>query len=182
MYLDDAVTAIGKFEGRIAWMYLDTLGNVTTGIGQMIPTVADALRYPFHKPSGEQAKNSDIEAEYTRVKQMQRGLLARAYRTPDALLLSDDDINYSFKNTLINAAVELTVVFPDYPEYPDPAKVALLDMRYNLGITKLRNEFVNFCAAVRQRRWPVAAQECHRADQPAARNQWAAEQFFLAGQ
>lgn len=182
MYLDDAVMAIGKFEGRIPWMYLDTAGNVTVGIGQMIANAGDALRFPFRKANGELANNQDIEREFAIVHAMTKGLVAQAYKRADSLVLMEENINQIFRDTLARCESEIVSHFPEFAQFPDAAKVALLDMDYNLGLTNLRNEFPRFCSAVLTNRWLLASSQCRRAGQPEARNQWTAENFLQAGQ
>lgn len=181
MYLDDAVTAIVGFEDRIHWMYLDTTGNVTVGVGQCLPTPDAALLYPFRRQSAEFATRDEILAQYETVKQMTPGHVPGAYRRFESLLLTDLDIDTILRNTLLRCAVELAALFPDFHDYPDPAKIGLIDMRFNLGLTRLREEFHAFCRAVSERRWDAAAAQCHRIQPSKGRNQWTREQFIHAG-
>jgi len=183
MYLDDAVAATASFEGRIHWMYLDTnkQATVTVGVGQMIPNAQAALRYRFRRPNAEVANNDEIVAEFTRVKEMRPGYSAKAYRRSDSLLLADEDIDEALRQTMSDCVVDLASLFPDFHDYPAPAKIALVDMCFNLGLTKLRLDFPKFCQAVKAQRWQAASVECHRIGPSEERNEWTKEQFLIAG-
>ena len=50
----------GRFEGRVPYMYLDVLGLVTVGVGNLVDPVETAQALPFHfrpneKEPGRQA-------------------------------------------------------------------------------------------------------------------------------
>jgi GH24 family phage-related lysozyme (muramidase) len=179
MYIDDAITQISGFEGRVHWMYLDTRGNVTAGVGQMLPNAKSATKFPFRRPTAELANPGDILKEFALVKSMKPGLVAGAYRRAESLLLDDPSINAMLHGSLSASAGELAGLFPMFYTYPDAAKVALLDMHFNLGTTKLGHEYTGLCKAVNLQRWPIVSQQCHRMGISAARNDWTAAQFML---
>ena len=183
MYLDDAVAATASFEGRIHWMYLDTneQATVTVGVGQMVPTAQAALQYRFRRPNAEVADAAEILAEFARVQQMKPGYSAKAYRRSDSLLLADEDIDHALRQTMAACVADLASLFPDFHDYPEPAKVGLVDMRFNLGLTNLRLKFPKFCKLVKAQRWEAASLECHRIGPSEERNAWTKEQFLLAG-
>jgi GH24 family phage-related lysozyme (muramidase) len=180
MYLDDAVKATAAFEGRVHWMYLDSKEGVTVGVGQYIPTAQDAPLYPFRRPNAEAASKDEILAEYESVRQMAPGHVAMAYRRSTSLLLTDDDIDQILRRTMAQCVTDLAALFPGFHDYPDQAKIALLDMCFNLGITKLRDEYPRFCAMVKDQRWVAASLECNRVGPSRQRNEWTKEQFMLA--
>src|SRR5580693_1378331 len=56
-------------EGRCLWMYPDSLGYVTTGIGNKIDPIGDATGLPWiHKASGARAGFDEIVAAWQKVK------------------------------------------------------------------------------------------------------------------
>lgn len=55
------------FEGVVRWMYLDVLGLVTVGIGNLIDPLPAVLP-PFRRADGELATRDEIVAEWRRVK------------------------------------------------------------------------------------------------------------------
>ena len=164
-------------------MYLDTnkQATVTVGVGEMIPNAEAALDYRFRRPNAEFADRAEIIAEFTRVKQMTPGYSAKAYRRSDSLLLADEDIDEALRKTMSECITDLASLFPDFHDYPAPAKVALIDMCFNLGVTKLRLNFPKFCQLVKLQRWEAASLECHRIGPSEERNAWTKEQFLLAG-
>lgn len=56
------------FEGRVAWMYLDVKGLVTTGVGDLIDPMSEAQQYPWEKPDGSPASDAEIALEWQLVK------------------------------------------------------------------------------------------------------------------
>jgi hypothetical protein len=67
---------IRKDEGEVAYMYLDKIGLVTTGVGNLIDPIAAALTLPFrfrannrHRtPTGQMATQADITTEWKFIK------------------------------------------------------------------------------------------------------------------
>ena len=58
-----------RFEGRIQWMYLDILGLVTTGIGNLIDPKPAALSLPWrHVGTYERATVGEISVEWDMMK------------------------------------------------------------------------------------------------------------------
>jgi GH24 family phage-related lysozyme (muramidase) len=171
------------FEGNIPFMYLDTEGWVTAGVGQMIPDVNAAKRYHFVKPLGEKATAEEIERDYRRVHAMPAGKPAQTYRVQESLELSQDYI----ESILLNKLKECDSVLrrhyqPKYDRFPEPVKLALLDMIYNLGASKLFGQFAAFEKAVNAEDWRTAALECHRKHRGSTdnRNAWTRHQFLVA--
>src|SRR5258706_10583076 len=69
------------FEGNIAWLYLDTRGLVTVGIGHMIPNVAWAQQIPFViRATGAAASAPDIAAGFQAVTAANKGRTPKYYR------------------------------------------------------------------------------------------------------
>ena len=57
-----------SLEGWISWMYLDVLGLVTTGMGNLIDPMSTALGLPWVDETGTQGSQNDIAAEWRAVK------------------------------------------------------------------------------------------------------------------
>jgi GH24 family phage-related lysozyme (muramidase) len=45
--LTETLAALERFEGSIPWMYNDTAGKVTVGVGLMLPDAVAAAHLPF---------------------------------------------------------------------------------------------------------------------------------------
>src|SRR5271165_6679781 len=56
-----------NLEGVLAWMYLDILGYVTTGMGNLIDSVGAALALPWLNPDGSLASSAEVAAAWNAV-------------------------------------------------------------------------------------------------------------------
>jgi GH24 family phage-related lysozyme (muramidase) len=167
------------WEGRIPHMYLDTRGLVTVGVGKMLPNVAAAQALPFvRRDNGAPARPDEIQRDYDAVKAQPKAMLAGSYRKFTQLDLPDAAIDALLKTTADQFIADLAARFAGWAGYPAPAKRALIDMAYNLGIGGLM-AFVRLKAAVEARRWDVAADECARNGISPDRNSWT-RNLFLA--
>lgn len=168
------------FEGAIPWMYLDTRGLVTVGIGCMIPTVRDAVTYPFQgAQSGATAE--EISEDFARVSRMPPGHASSFYRTPSSVTLLADDIRNITWSRLVGEFVpNLINLCHDFENFPPSAKRALVDMIWNLGQHGLA-KFHHLLADVNIGSWRAAAPECHRSTCREERNAWCKNLFLQAG-
>ena len=175
-YLDEAVAALRKFEGSVPWMYLDTVGKVTIGIGMMLPSIEAARSIPF--VLGDRAATLDeIGREYQRVSAMKPGLLAKVYRKANGLTLSEETINERLQHTLVGFEGYLRSHIPSYDTLPDAAKLGLLDMIYNLGPGRLFSEYPKLFKAIAAGDWRTAAAASLRRGPAESRNSWTRQQF-----
>ena len=175
-YLDESLVKLEWFEGSIPWMYLDTRGHVTVGVGLMVPGAAAAEKLPF-VIAGRAATSAEIATEFARVEAMPMGRPALFYRQKDGLLLAKSDIDSLLRNVLEGFEGELRSRLSGYDEFPDSVKIALLDMAYNLGPVGLIHGFPTLIAAVEAGNWAKASANCFRHGPGAARNQWTQAMF-----
>lgn len=78
---------------------------------------------------------------------------------PDnGLGLSDDEIDYLLANDIQRVAIELQKSVPAYDSLSDVRKSVLIDMCFNLGITRFM-QFKNFLAAVESGEFVTASAE-----------------------
>jgi GH24 family phage-related lysozyme (muramidase) len=183
-YLKRSAEILGRtgFEGNVPFMYRDTEGWVTVGVGQMIPDVNAAKRYRFLKPLGDLATAEEIEQDYKRVYAMPAGMPAEKYRTQTGLVLSEDYIESLLETKLKECDMALRRHYLRYDTYPEPVKLALLDMIYNLGAPKLFGQFAAFEKAVNAQDWKTAGLESHRKHKGSTdnRNAWTRHQFLIS--
>jgi GH24 family phage-related lysozyme (muramidase) len=168
-----------EFEGCVSWMYRDTVGKVTVGVGLMLPDTEAAEALPFVLGT-RAASRKEIATEYARVDGMALGHASAFYKIPTSLELTQQTINAKLKSMLEGFEAELRIQFPRYDALPDGAKMALLDMIYNLGAEGLFKGFPHLVAAVKAEAWAQAAQHCIRRGPSAARNAWTQQQFLSA--
>lgn len=189
MYLDEAVKNTELFEGRVNHMYLDSKGNVTVAVGQMLADLAAAYKLPFKKRGMGQdfpANEEEIAEDFNRVKASSVGHRAAYYHQNGvSLYLEDEDMDKQLRSFLAREDETLRKHFAKYDQWPDAAKLAFLDMGYNLGPIRLFGEYprMNTAAASDPPQWLTCAAECGReVGDPAfeRRNTWARAQFRAA--
>ena len=179
-YLDDSLAHLEIFEGIVPWMYLDTRGYVTVGVGEMLATATRAQSLSFVDGSGQPASPDAILTEYTRVSALPPARLAGFYRAPSSPTLPHPAIDALLMQHLTFFDTQLSQQFSNYAAFPDPAKLGLLDMIYNLGVTGLFRGYPTFMGYVQNQDWANAATQCYRNGPSQARNDWTRQQFLTA--
>jgi GH24 family phage-related lysozyme (muramidase) len=178
-YLEQSLAKLKEFEGCVPWMYRDTVGKVTVGVGLMLPDAKAAEELPFLLGT-RAAAPEEIAAEYARVDAMAMGRASAFYKTPASLVLPQQTIDAKLTSVLAGFEADLRGRFPHYDNFPDGVKMALLDMIYNLGSTGLFKGFPHLVAAIQTGAWQQAAEHCIRRGPSAVRNDWTREQFLSA--
>ena len=177
-YLEQSLAKLEQFEGSIPWMYLDTVGKVTVGVGLMLPDTSAAQRLPF--VLGERpATAGEIVSEFNRVQAMAMGRPAQFYHHVGAPELPPAEIDSLLRTVLLGFEGELRAGLAGYDSFPEGVKMALLDMAYNLGPMGLLHGYPRLIAAVEAGNWVQAAALSFRHGPGAARNQWT-QQMFLS--
>lgn len=178
-YLEQSLTKLKEFEGCVPWMYRDTVGKVTVGVGLMLPDAKAAQALPFFV-GARAATAEEIAAEYARVDAMTMGRASSFYKIPTSLELTQQTIDAKLSSVLQGFEADLRTEFPHYDMLPDGIKMALLDMIYNLGPAGLFKGFPHLVAAVQTGSWAQAAEHCMRRGPGPARNNWTRQQFLSA--
>jgi hypothetical protein len=162
-------------------MYLDTKGNVTVGVGFMIPTPLAACGYPFYLLGGTTlATAQEITTAWNRVKAMPPGMQAEKYAYPGCLILLQNDIYAHLLAELTTLDEALAKGITNYANLPDSVKMALLDQGWNLGLNGLLHGYPKEIACVEAGDFAGAAVQCHRNGIQESRNEWCALQFTSA--
>ena len=165
-------SSIRQNEGCIDHMYLDTRGNVTIGIGQLVPSAefARTLRLVM-RDSGEAASAQQIAEDYDNVSAQQAGMAAARYRPFTRLVMTQDDIDALLENHIGEFYAALQREISDFDSFPDAAQEALLDMAFNLGVSGLIKKFPKLVSAAGRQDWQTCAAECERRGIGEERNQ-----------
>jgi GH24 family phage-related lysozyme (muramidase) len=179
-YLDDSMAQLEVFEGIIPWLYVDTRGFVTVGVGEMLASVSRAQSLSFIDGNGQPVSPEAILGEYNRIRGLPSGRTAGFYRSTASPVLAHATIDDLLMKHLQFFDSQLNQKFANYQQFPDPAKLGLLDMIYNLGVMGLFNNYPTFMGFVQKEDWTGAASECHRNGPGQARNDWTKEQFLAA--
>jgi GH24 family phage-related lysozyme (muramidase) len=178
-YFDQALVQVRSFEGSIPWMYRDTVGKVTVGVGLMLPNAAAACALPF-QAGGAAATESQIATEFARVEGLAEGKLPSFYRAASSLELQETVIDEKLSEVLAGFEKTLKTHLAGYDTLPDGIKMALLDMAYNLGPEGLLKGYPKMIHAVETGAWAAAAADCERGGINAARNAWTKQQMLSA--
>ena len=159
----------------VPYMYLDSESNVTVGIGHLLRDAEMAKNLSFiERQSGKPANKEYVVAAFNKVKNSSltpgvslefRKVTSVELSEAFATILAMDDMDMFIK------ILKSQNNFPEFDSYPVEAKMALLDMVYTSGVKGVREGFPVFTSAVRRRNWKLAAQESHRKQPSAQRNQ-----------
>lgn len=179
--LQEIDESIRHFEGETDFMYLDTEGRVTVGVGFMMPNEEAAVSFPFLDFDDNPASAEQKRAEWRKINALAKGHVASWYEDSTELYLPDDFISSHLRTLFAVNFTELNRIFPEYGDYPSAARIALQDMIYNLGMTNFNN-FVKLKAAVNRRDWEAAAGESHRKIRDESRNDAVRDLFLKAAE
>ena len=170
-FRDKVRELIKEGEGCVAHMYLDTVGKVRVGVGNMLKKPSSAASLPFIvEATGEKASEQSIEEEFELISSQEAARPAKFYKEFTQLILSDRDINQLLDMRLDKFESKLRMDFPKYDDYPEDAKLGLIDMVYDLGNKGLVKKFPTFTNAARKADWLTCSNECRRKQIQDSRN------------
>lgn len=172
----EAIANIKRHELDYEYPYLDSEKKITVGYGTNIDKKTTFIARPWKTGSknGPDATMKEIERGYKILrdkaddlknlnKDSKFNMTAKGQEGWANLYLSDDERGRLFKDAFSEFRDALPGKFADFNCFPPKAKIALMDMIYNIGAEKFsRGKWKSFFPAVNQRDWDVAAQECHR--------------------
>ncbi|MBE1285410.1 MAG: hypothetical protein GJ676_19010 [Rhodobacteraceae bacterium] len=150
------------YEGKIPHMYLDSVGKVTVGVGHMLPNLSAAQKLSFVNASNKAATKEEIKTDWDAVVAKGKGLKASAYKHKDSLTLPVAKIDAQMASHIKSFRTELKKIFPNFQNYSDEVRLALFDMIFNLGMTRLKKKFPTFVQAIKDEDWKKAASESKR--------------------
>lgn len=124
-----------RFEGVCSWMYLDILGLVTTGIGNLIDSVGAALALEWVNRDGSPAASSDIVKAWNTVKGAQSMKLAGggAFARLTTLRLTPAGIAKLLQGRADIDWALLLNRFPDLETWPANCQLAVLSIAWAAG-------------------------------------------------
>lgn len=159
-----------KFEGRVPYMYLDVLGLVTVGVGNLVDPVLAAQALPFrfkNRPGiaapGSAATADQIAAEWQTLKN-DPSLKTRGYKACEPITqleLSDDAIDSLIIDRLTKneSFLKRQPWFQDFDTWPADAQLGLLSMAWAMGPAG-PGTFPSFRAACQRLDFNTAAAQC----------------------
>jgi GH24 family phage-related lysozyme (muramidase) len=172
------------FEGSIPFMYLDTVSTVTIGVGTALFSASDTDSIKMVDANGATASTTAKRAAWKVVQDVSspRGTKqnagANSFKTLTTLTILDDE-----RDRLLNAKIQefyldLVDIYPGFDSMPEPAKISLFDMIYNLGSGGIEYKFPHFTKAVRARGWKTAADQSRRPQLSDRRNNATKNRFL----
>lgn len=160
------------FEGIVPYLYYDSKGLVTCGVGFLLLNISDSLKLPW-TPEGVAA------TDWAKLQTLPKGKYHTYYKPYMIGRLPEEFMRYEFARRLAGFEKRLRKYLPSFDTYPAPVQLALRDMIYNLGGDFLAKGWPNFKAALLAKDWKRAAQECNRIDVQDSRNA-ATKALFLS--
>ena len=174
----DYMAKLKDFEGETDYMYLDSRGNVTIGVGILLASAAAAKSAGItfkNRKTGKAATPAEIEKDYGSVKAVPKGMKESKYEKYTELVATGG-LDARLEKELSQAKSDAKSYFPDFDKLPDGAQWALVDMAFNLGGTGLK-KYAKMKAALEKavksktkEDWETAAKESHRNGIQSSRN------------
>jgi hypothetical protein len=123
------------FEGYLPWMYADQKNLITTGMGNLIDPVENALALPWtHGVNGPPATPEEIMAAFRKVKASDSaGKGGGTQGDLTDLRLNEDGIQALIAHKLTNNEATLRQYVPQWDSLPADAQLGLLSMAWALG-------------------------------------------------
>ncbi len=123
-----------KFEGYLPYLYLDNEGLVTTGMGNLVDPVENALNLPWTNPDGSSTSQSDIMAQWRAVKASgAAGTGGGNQAHLSSMRLGDDGIRALIDQKLTNNESILKRRIPQWDSLPADAQLGVLSMAWAMG-------------------------------------------------
>jgi hypothetical protein len=124
--------ALLAHEGSTTWIYRDTVGYATVGIGNLLHDADDAAALPFYNATeGRPATPDEIRREFVRVMSCQRGMRASAYRaiklTPRIELTAYAVNELALRRLATEFLPGIRKLCPGFDAFPGPAQECLTD-------------------------------------------------------
>jgi GH24 family phage-related lysozyme (muramidase) len=163
-------TFTAPFEGIVPHLYLDTRGNVTCGVGFLVPNKEALDRYEW------QPDVLTARGDYDRVRASAPAHAAAYYAGLCHATLTAATMRAHFDAHVTTVVAQIAQWRLD--TVPRAARVALVDMAFNLGVGGL-SKYVRLRTAVLARDWATAALECSRKGIQQSRND-ATRDLFLS--
>src|SRR5688572_8388886 len=152
----------GPLEGAdVPFMYLDSLGLVTFGTGNLADPIELALDHPWEWPDGKRATRGEIASAWHIVKARQdmAKLGGMAFRKLTTLRLSKEALRAAFFRKLDQHEAILSKRFPEWDLWPADAQLGVHSMAWAMG-GHFTRKFPKFTAACLRGDFAGAATEC----------------------
>ncbi|WP_226664776.1 hypothetical protein [Microbulbifer aggregans] len=103
------------------------------------------------------------QAEFDQIAKQKRNYRAGWYKQFCKLVMQEADIDRQRDHHIDSFYKELIALYStrrgfqkEFDQFPAAAQIALFDMIFNLGATKLKGQFIKFNAAIKSEDWKTA--------------------------
>lgn len=195
LWEQDAVTFIKNYERLVQYPYLDTKAMITVGYGSNIDDSDTFMKLPWKLDDpkyGPKAIRKQIEHAYDTLqkyaaekadKDGNMNVSANSQKDLTRLRLGEDECERLFSKAFAIFKNALSGKFEGFKCFPPGAKIALMDMIYNIGETRFtEGRWPNLFESAETRDWEMAAKESHRKDVDERRNQDTHDKFMQASE
>lgn len=175
----DFISKLKDFEGSTNFMYLDSRGNVTIGVGILLANAGAAKSAGIafkNRKTNKTATPAEIEKDFNAVKAAPKGMVESKYEKFTQLVASGG-LDARLQKELSQAKSDAKSYYPDFDKLPSGAQWALVDMAFNLGGAGLK-KFAKLKAALDKAvqsnskdDWEAAAKESNRVGIQSSRNE-----------
>jgi GH24 family phage-related lysozyme (muramidase) len=149
------VTFNTPLEGMLTYMYTDSEGYVTTGMGNLIDPVSTALALPWQNSDGSPADQDTIQTQWQAVKDAYPGVQSTGCAGLTTIRLAQADVeNLIFQKLQSNVNMLMTY-FPGWTQLPADAQMGILSMAWAMG-PGFPQTFGTFTNAVNTGDWATA--------------------------
>jgi GH24 family phage-related lysozyme (muramidase) len=182
--LAGTLAMLKSYEGCFPYMYLDSRGYVTVGVGFWLETPDHAASYTFYinsTPSGsaQKATSDQVRAEWSHVKCQAANHLETYYQQFTTVQMQEPDMDAMLTEKVSAFEAVARKTFANWDDFPASAQLALLDMIYNLGSLIA---FPKLVAYATKKDWVNCAQQCYRNGPGNQRNNETKARFQAAAQ
>lgn len=157
-------------EGVVPHLYVDTTGNITCGVGFLVPSWKDVAQYAW---DNQQEATADYRYLAEQLRLFPKDFIGRPMkfykeRTTARLKSVDEQLARKiaqFERLLSEHGLKVTGM-------PWQAYQVTIDLVYQVGVAGLINNFPSYCAAIARADWARAAKECSVKQAGKERNEW----------
>lgn len=173
-------------EGATNYLYQDSVGKVTIGVGNLIENEDAAAELYLFTENGLPASDKQKREAYQRVWNAPGvrydgfARKAKTYQNYTDIRISSEEIDKLLSKKILQFYRGIKIIFPCFDSFPSPAKLALMDMAFNLGLTGLNLRWPKLKNAVRKKIWSKAAIESNRPQLSILRNREVRDLFMRA--
>jgi GH24 family phage-related lysozyme (muramidase) len=173
--------ALVKYESSIPFLYQDSVGQVTIGVGHLVPSELKATALALRRRSDRQPATADekkaawkaVKAEnryYVGAKDHKQHVYgAGHYEKSSPLYMDSTDIDQLTEDHIVEFEAYLKKAFSkqngyqtDFDGMPDNVRLALFDMMFNMGPTRFPRPWHNLVEAIKKTDWKKAADSSNR--------------------